>query len=512
MMGNDLAIGSSPRFSAVVRPKAACFLAVLVAAAGCAMGPKYTPETVIAPSQRVGAARGSDSSRRFFDSLSIERVRDTAPELSLDAMRPALNPASVNSAAWLDIVHDSVLVSLVDIALRQNRDMRAALARIDEYRADVGVARAPLAPAVSLNGSESSNQVALGAFPPVGYRAARFTGDLSWELDFWGRIRRGVEAARADVGVQEASQRAAALSLVSDVASSYLQLLELDQERDIAERTLSTRKATLDVARQRYAQGLTSELDVRQFEAQVAAPAVTLAQTERARAQTEHRLDVLLGEGPTAIPRGTSLSAAVSSIAVPDSLPAALLTRRPDVVEAERSYAAATARVGVADAARWPTFNIGGSLGSQSGVPNNLFGSQTKVYQAVIGFSIPLFDNQRLASASAAARARALEARASYEGVALNAVREANDALIGVRTARDEALAQETQTNALRHALELATMRYEAGLSNYLDLLEAQRSLFSAELAGSQAQLGELTAAVQLYKALGGSWTAERKR
>jgi multidrug efflux system outer membrane protein len=251
---------------------------------------------------------------------------------------------------------------------------------------------------------------------------------------------------------------------------------------------------------------------VRQFEAQVAAPAVTLAQTERSQAQTEHNLDVLLGEGTTAIPRGGSLTDAVTALVVPDSLSATLLTRRPDVVQAERMYAASVARIGVADAARFPTFNIVGSYGSQAGVPSDVFGAQTKVYQAQIGFSFPLFDNSRLASASAAARARAEQARASYEGVTLNAIREANDALTAVRTARDEAVAQATQANALRQALDLATVRYQAGLSSYLDLLDAERSLFGAELAVSQAQLGELTAAVQLYKALGGAWPAAVSR
>jgi outer membrane protein, multidrug efflux system len=481
----------------------------VVFACACSMGPRYRPETVIAPTERVGASRMSDSSQRFFDSLAVERARDSLVANEYSVPRPELNATSASAAAWLDILHDSTLVSLIDQALHQNRDLQAAVARINEYRADVGVARAPLVPSLSLNATESTNQVALGAFPPVGYRAARFTGDLAWELDFWGRLRRGVEAARADLGAEAAAQRATALSLVSDVASSYLQLLELDQERAIAERTLSSRKATLDIARQRFEHGLTSELDVRQFEAQVAQPAVTLAQTERARAQTEHNLDVLLGEGPAAIPRGTALGDAASALVVPDSIPAALVSRRPDVVQAERSYAASVARIGVAEASRWPTVNIVGSLGSQAGVPNNLFGGQTRVYQALVGVSFPLFDNQRLANVSAAARARAEEARASYESVALNAVREANDALIGVRTARDEAVAEATQANALRQALELATVRYEAGLSSYLDLLDAQRSLFGAELAASQAQLAELTAAVRLYKALGGSWTAE---
>lgn len=476
---------------------------------GCTVGPRYHPETVIAPSERIGAAKLSDSSQRFFDSLAVERAKDSVSEEPRIAPRPTLG-AQEATGGWMDIIHDSTLVTLVEVALRQNRDLQGAIARISEYRADLGVARAPLVPSLSINTTESTNQIALGAFPPTSYRAARLTGDVAWELDFWGRVRRGVEAAHADLASQEASERATALTLVSDVASSYLQLLQLDQERAIIERTLSSRKATLEIARQRFSQGLTSELDVRQFEAQVAGPAVTLAQAERARAQAEHNLNVLLGEGPVSVPRGTTLSAAVSALNVPDSIPASLLSRRPDVVQAERAYAASVARVGVAEAARLPTFSIVGSLGSQAGIPNNLFGSQTRVYQAQVGFSIPLFDNQRLASLSAAARARATQARVGYESVTLNAVREANDALIGVRTARDEAVAQATQATALRKALELATVRYDAGLSSYLDLLDAQRSLFAAEIAASQAQLAELTAAVQLYKALGGSWRGTR--
>jgi multidrug efflux system outer membrane protein len=180
-------------------------------------------------------------------------------------------------------------------------------------------------------------------------------------------------------------------------------------------------------------------------------------------------------------------------------------------VEAERTYAASVARIGVADAARWPAFSIIGSYGLQAGAPSGLLGSQSNVYQAFVGISFPVFDNGRLANVSAAVRARAEQARASYEGVALNALREASDALTAVRTSRDQAVAQATQANALRQALDLATLRYEAGLATYLDLLDAQRSLFNAELASSQAQLGELAAAVQLYKALGGSWTMPKR-
>jgi multidrug efflux system outer membrane protein len=473
----------------------------------CTVGPQYTPDVVVTPQQRVGAARMSDSSQRFFDSLATARQQDPEYGVPRPAVYRASSRDSLESMAWLEILRDTSLVHLVDLAVRQNRNLHLAQARISEFRAAVGVSKAPLAPSLTLNTSESSNQIALGAFPPTSYRAARLTADLAWELDFWGRIRRGVQAANADLDSQEAAARATVLSLVGDVASSYLQLLELDQERDIAERTLSSRKLTLDVARARYAQGLTSELDVRQFEAQVAAPAVTLAQTERARAVTEHNIDVLIGETPTPIHRGSTLVDAVRALAIPDSIPAAMVARRPDLQQADRAYAAATARIGVADAARLPTISIVGSFGSQAGVPTNVFGDQTRVYQVFAGISFPLFDNGRLSNLSATARARAEQAKASYEGTALNALREANDALAGVRTARDQAIAQATQVTSLRQALDLAESRYEAGLSTYLDLLDAQRSLFNAELALSQAQLGELTAAVQLYKALGGSWT-----
>lgn len=485
--------------------------ASLTLGSACLMGPRYTPETVVGANERVGVARTSDSSRAFFDSLALARRADTARVSAVPAARRLMVTDSLASVAWLDLLRDTSLVRLVDVALKQNRDLQVAEARIREFRASLGVARAPLLPSVALNGSQSSNQVVLGSFPLTDYRATRATADLAWELDFWGRLRRGVEAASADVGAQEAAERATVLSLVSDVASNYLQLLELDQERLIAERTLSSRKATLDVARARYTQGLTSELDVRQFEAQVAAPAVTLAQSERATASTEHNLNVLLGEGPTPVVRGGSLAAAADALEVPDSIPAGLLARRPDVQEAERNYAASTARVGAADAARWPTISLTGSYGTQAGVPSNVFNNNTRVYQLSAGISFPLFDNGRLSNLSTAARARAEQARASYEATALNALREANDALAGVRAARDEAIAQATQATALRQALNLAQSRYEAGLSSYLDLLDAQRSLFSAELALSQAQLGELTASVQLYKALGGSWTPASK-
>ncbi len=490
------------------RGRGVALAAVAALAAGCAVGPSYHPEQPMPASTKVGASISSDSTRAFFDSLAQARTRDTAPGPAPSAPAGTLEPDSIASLAWLDLFRDTTMIGLVRTALAQNRDLQTAIGRIKEFRADVGIARAPLFPELSANGSVSTNQVALGAFPPASFDAWRLTGDVAWELDFWGRTRRGIEAAKADLSSEEAGQRAVVLSLVSDVATGYLSLLELDQERAIAERTLASRQATLKLARQRFAQGLTSELDVRQFEAQVAVPAAALAQTEQLRAQQEHQLNLLLGQTPMTVPRGGSLTGAVRALAVPDSLPASLLERRPDVLRAERAYAAATARIGVAQAARLPTVSITGSWGTQSQTASDLFGTNTEVYQALAGVSVPLFTGGRLINETRAARARAEQARAQYEQSVLIALREASDALAGVRTARDVVAAQQTQAQALRAALRLAELRYQTGVANYLEVLEAQRSLFDAELALSQAQLRQLAAAVELYRALGGSWPA----
>ena len=477
-------------------------LAVL---SSCAQGPSYHAKPAVAPDVQLRTSRGSDSNRAFFDSLARARSRDSLTLANPPAAERVLRFDTLAGVAWLEILHDTTLERLVRIAIAQNRSVQSAVARIREYRAEAASAHTQYLPNIAINGNESTNQVAFGS-SLVGYRAARLTGDMAWELDFWGKFRRGYEAASADAASQEAAERAVLLSLVSDVATGYLQVLELDQERAIAERTLASRRATLDLARQRFAQGVISELDVRQFEAQVAAPAVTIAQVERQTALTEHSLSVLLGQSPGMIERRGSLAAAVSALRVPDTLSASLLVRRPDVQQAERAFAAATARIGATMASNLPTISVTGSYGSQGKDPSSLFSPGTTVYALSAGFSFPLSAFSRGADETAAARARADQARAAYENAALSALRDASDALVSVRTSRDQMAAQATQADALRHALELAELRYSSGIASYLDVLDAQRNLFSAELGLSQAQLQQLTAAAQLYKALGGTW------
>ncbi len=479
--------------------------AALVLLAGCAVGPSYHQPAIAPDGAELGVQPDSAPLRSFYDSLA--RTADSVrAEAGPSAEGPTPLVADSADLRWLRILNDTGLVTLVRTAVRENRDLQTAQARSREFRAQLGVSRADLFPQLSANGSVSTNQVAIGAFAPVQFEAFRVTADLAWELDFWGRIRRGVQASRADVEAREADYRATLLSLVSDVTTAYLSLIELQQEEAIAERTLASRRSTLALARDRFQRGVISALDVHQFEAEVAVPAAALAQARRLRAQREHQLAALVGSLPFDISTGTDLAGAVERVRVPDSIPATLLGRRPDVQSAERGYAAGVARIGAAQAARLPRLSITGNYGSQATTAGDLFTGNTEIYQVQGGISIPLFTGGRLSNQVNVARARAEQARLQYESTVLQAFREANDALVGVRTTRDQRVAQASQVAALRQAADLAEVRYRGGVASYLEVLDAQRALFSAELGLSQTQLLELGAVVELYRALGGSW------
>jgi len=424
-----------------------------------------------------------------------------------DTTRRGPDADSAAALEWLDLVQDSVLRQLVDTSLRQNRDVRTALAVIDEFRAQYRAARGELVPELTANGQAGRNQVVFGSFGAQTFDVYRATADLSWELDLWGRVRRGTQAARADLLAREEDRRALELSLIGDVATAYFDLRASDRDLEIARRTLDSRQQTLQLARRRLDRGLISELDVRQFEAEVASPAASVADFQRQISQQENALSVLLGHNPGAIVRGRSLTEMAARIPIPAGVPFALLAHRPDVRGAEASLRAATARIGVAEAARLPTFTITGQYGSQSSEFAKWFSSGTGVWQAFAGVSIPLFTEGRPGGEQVnIARARAAQARSRYEQTVLVALREVEDALVALRTAQDRTAAQQRQVVALRRALELADMRYQNGVSSYLDVLDAQRGLFSAELALTQAERDQLVAAVQLYKAVGAAW------
>ncbi len=503
--------------------------AMVVGAAGvwlaaCAVGPSTKVESAVVPVPSRADSEVSPAARHFLDSLATARESGAEPSGEVvtrpEAARRAdtttralpaprqLDVDRLRDLAWLDVLQDSQLVALVDSAVANNRDLRVAQARVREFRALNGVARSGLFPQLSANGAASTNKVAFGP-NVVKFDAVRITGDLSWELDFWGRLRREAEAGHYDYLATRADERATLLTLVSDVATAYLQLRELDADLRIAEQTLESRKTTLELARRRFAQGLISELDVRQFEAQLADPATRVADFARLRVQQENALALLLGREPGPVPRGGTLEDAVKAVQVPDSVPGILIARRPDVMAAQRRLQSATARIGVAIGNRLPSIMLGGSYGAQKPDFNGLFDRSGELYTAQVGISIPLFTGGRLANQERAARAVADEARGQYEQTVLNALREASDALAGVRLNRDQLVAQATQAQALQRAFALAQERYRSGIASYLEVLDAQRSFFAAQLALVQVQRQYLVSTVELYRALGGGWTEE---
>lgn len=485
------------------RALAAAGLAVLVLA-GCAIGPSTRVTPPSAQGVRAPDSLTAPAARRFLDSLTQVRERDTGAVLQTPPRPLVLDSAS--DQPWLEVLKDPQVVTLVQTAMANNRDLKVAVARVREYRALLGVARGDLFPQLTLNAVASEQQSVFGSFPVQNFNVVRATADLAWELDFWGRLRRQTQAAGLDLKGREEEERAAVVSLVSDVVTAYLQLRELDQSLAISEQTLESRRATLALARRRFSEGVISELDVRQFEAEVAAPAARVADFARQRAEKEHQLNLLLGEQPGPIARGQSLETVVQAVAVPDSIPAALLLRRPDVRRAERDAQAAAARIGLAMGNRLPKLMIVGQYGRQDQTVHALFDKDHEIYTAQVGISVPLFTGGKLLDQQRAARARAEQARARYEQAVLGALGEADDALIGLRLGRDQLTAQQTQAQALARAYALAVQRYQNGVSSYLEVLDSQRSLFNAQLALVAQERQYLTATVRLYKALGGSW------
>jgi len=504
----------------VLRKGIPLLLALLVVA-GCAVGPSYKrPQVETAPTWRA-PSKSEDSVRSFFDSLANGKnliappttARADTPSGAATVRRPdwrasyESRPLDVSTGvSWVALIRDPALQALIDTAVRNNRDVRVAIATIAEFRAQYGVAQASYYP--QINGVVNAGREKLVIVPGQNeaFNAIQVTANLQWELDFWGRIRRNSQAARADYLASEEGRRSVVLTLVSDVATGYLQLRELDLDLEISQRTLASRQQTLNLALRRYQQGLISELDVRQFESEVDNSAVSIADFQRQIAQQENALSVLVGHSPAPVARGQSLTDVLGTFVLPTELLAELIARRPDVRQAEEAFVAANARVGAAKAALLPTVSVSSQYGRQGDKFNDTFQQNGEIYQIFGGLSIPLFRGGALRSELSAARARSDQARFAYEQATLVARREAEDAFVGVRASRDQAVAQQRQVDALRRAFDLANRRYQNGVSSYLEVLDAERNLFTSELALTKAQRLELVSGVQLYKALGGAW------
>ena len=451
----------------------------------------------------MSCAMGPDYERPKTEVAETFRMADAPPDTP-----------SIANMAWWDLLQDEQLQALIKVALVENKDLQQAVATVEEFQARAFIARSDYFPGLTASGNAPAfGRKTVFAFPgfanPFNYY---LQGNLAWELDIWGRIRRSNEAARADLLSKEENRRAVILQLVSGVAESYFNLLQFDAQFDIAKRTLQSWEESVRIAQARLKQGMTSRLDTDQFEAERANAAARMAELERHMVQAENQLSVLMGRKPFAMARGRLLTDQVMPPAVPAGLPSELLQRRPDLLQSEQQLAAATARIGAAKADRFPKITLTGLLGSASPQLSKFFTDPASYGVAGAGFIGPLLNAQMLGFQQEAAEAQAKQALAQYEQSILVAFREVEDSLVAVRTARVQSEAQLQQVTALQSALKLAELRYKGGLANYLDVLVARRNLFEAELSLTGTRRLHLVSVVQLYKALGGGWSPEMDR
>jgi len=381
---------------------------------------------------------------------------------------------SLANLQWWELFKDEQLQSLIKTAIQENKDLRLAVARVDEVRAQLGVTRSALFPQVDAKAGASRGKSA-------GVTANTFSTqvELSYELDIWGRLRRATEAARAELLATEENRRAVLMGLVSKVAQAYFELRDLDLELEIGKQTLQSREESFKLINLRHEGGVSSELDLRKAEVEMTSTAAAIPDLERQVAQKENALSILMGRNPEAIARGKSLSDQTIPPNVPAGLPSDLLEQRPDIRQAEQGLIAANANIGEAKAAFYPSITLTGSVGQQSSGLDNLFVGPARTWGFGPAVNLPIFDAGKRQSNLSAAEARQQQALIQYEQAIQQAFREVDDALIAHHKAREVRVQQEKRLVAAKEALRLAQLRYDQGYSDYLDVLDAQRQLFT---------------------------------
>ncbi len=461
-------------------------LFISIVLTGCAVGPNYQRPVVQTP-----------QSFRAPQPLSAQQA-DSFADLK-----------------WWDVFKDEKLQDLVRTALVQNYDLRDAVARVEAARANLGITRSNQFPQVSASGNVQFNRLSRdGQFAlPASFVGSqnRTFGEatlnlLSFEVDLWGRLRRATESARANLLSADENRKAVATTLVSDVATAYFSLRELDYELDISKRTLDTRQASLELIKNRQGGGIATLLDLRQGEQLVYTASETIPTLQQQIEQTENRITLLLGKNPGEVVRGRSLTEQGFPPEVPTGLPSALLERRPDFRAAEQALVAANAQIGVAKAAYFPQISLSGFLGGQSTQLATLFSGPHSAWSFVPQITQPIFTAGRLKSTVKLTEAERESALIQYERVIQTAFTDVSNALIAHQRQRESRVQQEALVIALQDRTRLAYVRYRGGVDTLLNALDADRDLFQAELALSQIRLNELVSVVQLYKALGGGW------
>jgi len=462
----------------------ACICLILgLLLAGCLLGPNYKRPPVDAP----GAYRGDS-------------------QVSIAASDAASEP--LGDEKWWDVFQDPVLQQLIRTAIEQNYDLRIAASRVLQAQAQVGITRANQFPTVSAGAEAFSerNPKISSAFPSYEANAGEVDLAVVWNLDFWGKYRRQTEAARASLLASQWGQRAVLASVVSNVASAYFTLRELDLALDVSKKTLAARQDSLRLTSVLAKHGSASALDVRQSEQLVYTAAETIPDLERQIALQENSLSILLGRNPGSIPRGRPLTEQPNPPAIPVGLPSELLERRPDIREAEATLVAANAQIGVAKAAFFPSISLTGTAGYESFALNNLFTHSQRMWDGAASLTQPVFAGGALRAGMRLAKAQEQEMLLTYQQTIMNAFQQVSNSLIAYQKGREFREQQELLTTAAEDADRLSKILYEHGGASYLQVLISENNDLAAELNLAQAELNERLALIQIYNALGGGW------
>nr|WP_283937967.1 efflux transporter outer membrane subunit [Sphingomonas caseinilyticus] len=447
--------------------------------AGCVQGPNYQKPAVEVP-----------AAYRFGD----EAYQASTP---------------TGSEVWWNGFGDPVLDGLVVEALENNRDLRIATARVDEFAAILAGTKSQGLPQVGYGLSGNRQRTSEEKLPAlIDPESTTWSALLSasWEIDLWGRIRRETEAARANLLVTEEARRGVILTIISSVVISYVTLLDLDEQRRVTEATIAGRSKSVDVFETRLAGGWISEFEMSQVRSEYEAAQAQLPAVKQAIAVQENALSVLVGHNPTPVVRGRDI-ASLNAPPIPAGLPSDLLNRRPDIMAAEQQLVASNALIGAARALFFPRISLTAVFGFVSEDLGRLFTGSANTWSFTGDVAGPIYTGGGLTAAVDQAEARKVQSFANYELTVQNAFRDVEDALAAVRNSREFRETLERRVATLRRGVELATERYENGYSDYLEVLDTERSLFNAELQLSSARGDYYRAIASLYLALGGDWT-----
>jgi multidrug efflux system outer membrane protein len=430
---------------------------------------------------------------------------------------PETDAREVANTPWWEQFGDPVINDLIATSLTENKDLKIASARIEEYAGRFGFVRADLYPQVGAGAGFNRQEISEKVANPPGpgydtvYNTYSATLNASWELDIWGRVRRSTEAARAQLLASEEGRRAVILSLVSTVAAAYVNLRDLDRQLEIAQSTAKTREESYKIFTLRFEGGVISELELMQVKSQYEEALAAIPPLEKAIAFQENGISVLLGRNPGPIPRGKTIEELELPV-IPAGLPSDLLTRRPDIRQAEENLISANALIGVAKAAYYPSISLTGFFGGSSADLSDLVKGSARVWQFAAPVNVPIFTAGKIAGSVRAAEAVQKQALLGYQQAIQTAFREVEDSLVDQRRTREQLAVQATQVETLKKYYELAKLRYDNGYTSYIEVLDAERTLFNVELAYTQNQGVLFRALTNLYKAMGGGWVTEAEK